>query len=90
MTLTVKSNLASWSWQDIIRLYRAYGEQVQEYQRIKKSVQMEWQGRGMNELSFAAFDFDNYFRESVQRLDAQIHVLDLEIARRNNLIGVIG
>jgi len=91
LQLTLQTNnLQSWRWQNIIQIYKVYGEALQEYARLKKSIQLEWLDNGLNELSACAFDFDQHFKADVEMLNFLIHDLDLEIARRNKLIGVVG
>lgn len=82
------SLLMAMSWQDIISLYKVYGEMVMQYKGYKERCQIP------SSIKVQFGDLENMFvlqfNREVKRLDAQINVLDKEIARRNKLIGVMG
>ncbi len=85
----MENNLGSWSWQDIQTVYAGYGKQLNEFARIKKAV-------GLQEvkLDIRNSDLQNIFvlrfTRDIQKIDMNLALLDREIARRNNLIGVMG
>lgn len=81
--------LAKWSWGDITRVYRSFTEQYQEIQRVANSV-----GVQKLEVNIDYPDLKNIFilraLRDVRKIERHIGALDAEIARRNQLIGVIG
>lgn len=69
-------------------MYRIYGEQIQEYAGVAERIEIP------STIDINLSDNDNIFIlrfwRDVKRIDAQIRVLDAEINRRNNLVGVVG
>ena len=84
----MRGNLQSWSWRDIQAIYKIIGSQLQEYYAhsvrcgIPKTIDIDFSDE--NNI------FIIRFHQDVDRLGDQIDALDQEIARRNNLIGVMG
>lgn len=80
--------LKSWSWQEIISLYRVYAKMFNEYEGYKNRCHIP------DSIRIDYPDEENLFvmrfMKDVKRLSAQVSVLDAEIARRNSLIGVMG
>lgn len=64
------NDLRSWSWQDIIAIYRIIGSQLEEYARLKKAITFDipvdfsW-------INIDAFWYQHKFNEGVARLNAQ-------------------
>ena len=85
----MEPKLASWSWQEIQGVYITYGKQLKEYERIKKSLGLD-KVEPEIENSESRKNFIEWFVRDVKKIDASIAELDREIARRNNLIGVVG
>lgn len=83
----VMSNIESWSWKDIMIIYRILGRQLSEYNGVHQRI-----GVPKPRIDFA--DCENIFFirfwQDVRRINEQIKCLDKEIARRNNLMGVMG
>lgn len=81
-------SLNSWSWGSIIKTYRLLGGQLQEYQGLNQRIHIP------KNINFEYDDHTNvliiHFWRDVNRLNEQLGCLDKEIARRNNLIGVMG
>ena len=77
-------NVNSWSWQEIQKVYQAFGNLLDNYKRINLPKTID--------IKFS--DKENLFiidcHRSIARIDEQLTVLDKEIARRQNLIGVMG
>ena len=84
----MKGNLQSWSWQDIVSIYKIIGRQLSEYQGYKKRCHVP------NNIRIDYPDEENVFImmfvRDIKRLDQQVAALDREITRRNNLLGVMG
>lgn len=80
-------SLSSWSWASIHKTYAAYATLLKKYEgyqkrcSIPKSMDINFSDE--NNILIARFWRD------VKRIDAQLAVLDKEIARRNQLVGVI-
>lgn len=78
--------LSAWSWNDIHLLYFVYSQMFLELNEIHKRVN----------FPKPSFDFEDavnsylmrFWRE-VTRIDQQLEVLDIEIARRKKLVGVV-
>lgn len=83
----MRGNLQSWSWKDIQSIYKILGRQLAEYNGIHQRVGVP---KAHIELNDESNTFILRFWSDVKRLNEQINCLDQEIARRNNLIGVIG
>lgn len=83
----MRGNLQSWSWGDIQRIYAILGGMLSQYQGINDRI-------GVPRAHIAYQDHENIFFirfwQDVKRINEQLQCLDREIARRNNLIGVIG
>lgn len=84
----MRGNLQSWSWGDIQRIYSIIGGQMVDLLGIKRRLQLP------DTINVRYPDDKNILiirvNRDADRLDDQLKVLDKEIARRNNLIGVIG
>ena len=83
----MRGNLQSWSWKDIQSIYAIIGRQLAEYNGVHQRVNVPHahiDNSDQENIFFLRFWGD------VKRLDEQIQCLDREIARRNNLIGVMG
>lgn len=79
--------LASWSWKHIEGVYQILGDMLEEYRGLHERI-----GFPKPHITFS--DDLNIlllrFWGDVKRINDQLTALDVEIARRNNLIGVIG
>lgn len=89
--------LARWSWQEIIKVYRHFGEQLKEYQRLKPVFGVDDEidltprpGMIIPVASFEQALAVGRWLQDVSRINDQIKALDQEIARRNKMIGVMG
>lgn len=78
--------LSSWSWQEIVSLYKVYGQMIEERLELQRRIVFPQ----------ARIDFDdptNVFlmrwHVDIMKICRNIDALDTEIARRNKLIGVI-
>lgn len=81
----MENNLQSWSWQDIIDIYRILGRQLKEYAGYKERCSIP---ESMNiEFSDEENVFISHFNRDVRRLDEQLAALDREIKRRFQLVG---
>lgn len=87
--MTTTEFLKGLSWQEIYKLYRAYGQELQEYNNVANRI-------GIVSVSpdISRTDAENIFilrfKNEVKQLDMMVRGLDGEIARRNSLIGVVG
>lgn len=83
--------LNSWSWQQISEKYRKYGAELQELARVSKI----FEDHNVQQIDVYALD-GNYqivrqaWQNSLDETDGMLTLLDAEIKRRNNLIGVMG
>ena len=91
------SDIKSWSWGDIIAVYRILGSQLSEYKRIAEFIDphqyVDLNPKPGAIIPIAKFEHALWvgaWHRSVTRINEQIDCLDKEIARRNNLIGVMG
>lgn len=84
----MRGNLQSWSWGDIQRIYAILGGQMQDLLGIKRRLNLG------DTIDIAYPDEKNILiirvHRDADRLDEQLSVLDKEIKRRNNLLGVMG
>ena len=84
----MEGNLASWSWRDIIAVYRALGKQLQKHYEysvrcnIPKTIDINYSDE--NNM------FIIRFHQDVDKVNFQVEALDAEILRRNRLVGVMG
>lgn len=86
--LSTGKPIPSWSWQEIQYIYKAYGMQLIELSRVKRVFGLDMVQRGMKD---AGYQFvQEAFRTQVDEVDGMLSLLDAEISRRNNLIGVMG
>lgn len=92
--MLVLDKLSSWSWQDIQRSYRILGAQLQEYKNTADRFEIELPlvPRPGEVIKYAGGEeiFVTKFYKGVCRINSYLEVLDIEISRRNQLIGVIG
>lgn len=76
-----------WSWQEIIGVYAELGEVFQSYDEVNKRINVPKPAINLK-------DEDNIFIlrfwGDVNRINAQLQVLEAEIARRKQLVGVFG
>lgn len=83
----MQGSLPSWSWQDIQRIYGILGQMLSEYHNVHKRI-------GVPQPHIELTDESNIFLfrfwGDVNRINDQLKALDREIARRNNLMGVMG
>lgn len=81
-------SLSNWSWQSIMKTYKLLGSQLSEYHGLRQRINIP------RNIDFGYDDHTNvliiHFWRDVERLDEQLACLDKEIARRNNLVGVMG
>lgn len=86
--------LGNWSWQDIQRVYRILGTQLEGYADIagRFEIQLPLKPKPGEIIRYANGEekFVSSFYAGVCRINAHLAVLDDEIARRNKLIGVMG
>lgn len=86
--------LLTWSWQDIFRLYKIYGIQLQEYKDIadRFEIDLPIEPKPGVLIRYASGEerFVSGFYAGVVRINGHLKVLDDEIRRRNELIGVMG
>lgn len=94
-------SMGSWSWQNIQKMYELYGKQLETYRDIADRFELQLPITKEQPLKLKPGDvittadagrhaFVGAFARDVRRINQQISVLDTEIARRNNLIGVMG
>lgn len=93
------SNLGSWSWNDIQRVYRALGVVLRHYEdaadRFELKLPMD---KPLGQIIMIEKDFydpqrTDFIRRwylGVTRTNKQLNALDQEIKRRNGLIGIMG
>lgn len=83
-----QKSLSSWSWQSLHRVYKTYGLQLGKYAAVDQRVKVP------RKIDIAYPDSNNLFIirfwRDVNRIDAHLKVMEKEIKRRNNLIGVMG
>ena len=80
MMLAQSYPLESLSWQQIYYAYKMLGRMLNDFQSIKNtSIAL-----GLN-----LGQFETYYGERMAQVNRNIDRLDFEVARRNNLIGVI-
>lgn len=80
------NNLENWSWQEIHGTYKALGLLLQSYEAIAQRIPIP-------RANIYFTDPENIFlmrwNADINRIDQQLRTLDIEIARRNQLIGVV-
>lgn len=93
----MRGNLGAWSWGDIQSIYAILGRQLQEYKRIADILHPEQYidltpkpGTVIPISKFENVLWIGKWHQDVERINEQLTCLDREIARRNNLIGVMG
>jgi hypothetical protein len=88
------SNLASWSWQSIQSTYEILGTQLNNYKEVADRFELDLplKPKPGETIRYAdgSTDFIRHFYVGVHRINEHLRVLDAEIARRNELIGVMG
>lgn len=87
--------LQSWSWQDIQSVYAILGQQLREYKDTADRFEIKLPIRVKPDqiIPYGGPIQANFIERwylGVNRLVMQLDALDYEIARRNNLIGVMG
>jgi len=86
-TKSKKNNLGSWSWQDIQAVYKSFGLVLQSYEVVAQRI-------AIPKAHIQFTDPENIFLlrwgADISRIDQQLKALDTEIARRNQLVGVMG
>lgn len=79
--------LQGWSWGDIQAMYQVLGQLLHNYRLIGDRIDIP-----KAHINFS--DEENIFllrwHTDIRRIDSQLAALDVEIARRNSLVGVIG
>jgi hypothetical protein len=84
----------SWSWQSIQAVYQVLGHQLDDYKdiadRFEIHLPIDPTPGAMVPIPVGAEDFIHHWYNGVVRINGQLKVLDQEIARRNELIGVMG
>lgn len=87
------TNIKSWSIQQIHAMYAIYGKQLDEYKGIadRFEIKLPLKPKPGELVTYAngSQEFMGRFYFSVKRINDQIQILDHEIARRNNLVGVM-
>lgn len=86
--LSTNPLLSNFSWQDLQATYAHLGKQMGQYEGVHKRIGVP-ATMDIN-LSDADNIFISRFWRDVTRIEKQFKLLDAEIARRNNLIGVMG
>lgn len=80
--------LSNWTWKALLDVLSVYAEQLSEIRRLANSV-----GIDTLQPDIDYPDLKNIFifraLRDIRRLDQQIEVVQLEIARRQKLIGVM-
>jgi hypothetical protein len=88
------SNLQAWSWQSIHRVYTILGVQLDQYKDIAERFELDLplKPKPGETIRYAdgSTDFIRHFYVGVHRINEHLRVLDAEIARRNQLVGVMG
>lgn len=88
-TLSVTApKLGNWGWQDIVRVYKVYGQMLKQHNTYKKRCHIPT----TIDIKYpdSANLFIMRFNRDVRKIDLLVSELDKEIARRNDLIGVVG
>jgi len=83
----MRNNLQSWSWRDIQSIYTILGRMLAEYDGVNRRCNVptaDIKYSDPENIFFLRFWTD------VKKINEQLKVLDHEITRRNNLIGVMG
>jgi len=87
----VKTNLKSFSWNELTRSLEYYRDQYIELERVKTFALPDTE---VLEASIDYSDLKNIFifrmLRDIRTLDRQVQVVNNEIARRRKLIGVMG
>lgn len=79
--------LASWSWDHLTGVYQILGDMLEEYRGLHERINFPKPNiEHSDDLNILLLRFWG----DVKRINDQLEELDREIARRNNLIGVIG
>lgn len=74
------NKIESWSWQELVMVYQAYGQLIGNFQFIKDKCILLGLSIGQFEIEYGA---------QIAHIDAQVAALDREIARRNALVLVV-
>ncbi len=90
----MEPKLANWSWQEIQKVYASFGAYLRELQRHAKIFDIDLPVK-FKPGEFVAYPDDKAelvarWIMDINRTNLQLSTLDREIARRNNLIGVMG
>ena len=93
----MRGSLAAWSWGEIQAIYEILGQQLLECKRTAEFLHPEQHislkpkpGEIIPLSDLAHALWIGAWHRSVARINDQLTCLDKEIARRNNLIGVMG
>lgn len=80
--------LGRWSWQEIVGVYKVYGKMLRQHSEYKKRCNIPT----TIDIKYpdSANLFIMRFNRDVRKIDLLVGELDKEIARRNELIGVVG
>jgi hypothetical protein len=76
-----------WSWESIVGVYAALGKVFQSYDEINKRINVPKPDIGFKDDENT---FIMRFWGDVNRIDAQLQILEAEMNRRKKLIGVFG
>ncbi len=77
----MNNNLQSWSWQDLYRALSIYNDMFNDFQSIKNRCIM---------LGLSIGEFEQAYKQQMSTIGHYVDLVNREIARRNNLIGVMG
>jgi hypothetical protein len=80
--------VSRWNWQTIFVVYRELGQQLSAYNGIQKRIGPMPQPH--IELTDESNTFLIRWWKDINRINEMLKVLDAEIRRRNNLVGVMG
>lgn len=91
----MQKNLANWSWNEIILSHQLFKEQLNEYAETALRFGMVLPtdvtpGEIIETESPERLSLVSRFYFGVNRINLQLDVLDREVARRRQLIGVVG
>lgn len=80
--------LSSLSWQEIYALYKSLGDELAEYDGMRQRLGMDAVTVHIDRSDVENTFILRFWRE-VSEINKKLLWLDIEIRRRNNLIGVI-
>lgn len=90
----MERSLNKWSWQEIIDVYRAYGQQMTEHLELAKRLgfrlPLQSEVSRLRNMHPDRADVVSRTFLHVKRIDHQLDTLEREIERRSALVGVWG